>query len=138
MEYVNKEAASVFFLLFLFSLIVSLAPNSITVKEEQACVMSICESHGSVAGRSEGDLEQIPEIALKRLERASTINTNTPTSVSLWDLSKPSEGEKQRITREKFNKPFRERVIGADDRCKVARKDLGPRGRYRCKKVVFS
>lgn len=95
--------------------------------------MSICESHVSVMDRLEGVPEQAPESAVRRLERASTIKTLTPTSVSLWDLSKPSEGEIQRITRVKLNKPTREYVKGVDHRSKVPREDFGPRGRYRCK-----
>ena len=95
--------------------------------------MSIYESHVSVAGRLEGDPEQTPESAVRRLERASTIKTVTPTSVSLWDLSKPSQGENQRITRVKLNKPTREYVKGVDHRRKVPREDFGPQGRYRCK-----
>ena len=95
--------------------------------------MSFCESHVSVVDRSEGDAGQTPESAVRRLERASTIKTLTPTNVSLWDLSKPSQGENQRITRVKLNKPTREYVKGVDRRHKVPREDFGPRGRYRCK-----
>lgn len=100
-------------------------------------MMSIYESRIPVTGRAEGDPEQTPEIALRRLQRASTINTNTPTSVCLWDLSKPSEGEMQRITRVKLNKPSREYVKGADHRRRVPCEDFGPRGKYRfvCKLV---
>ena len=95
--------------------------------------MSIYESHVSVAGRSDDSPEQTPESAVRRLERASTIKTVTPTSVSLWDLTKPSQGENQRITRVKVNKPIPEYVKGVDHRQKVPREDFGPRGRYRCK-----
>ena len=95
--------------------------------------MSVCESHVSVVGRLEGTPEQTPESAVRRLERASTIKAVTPTSVSLWDLSKPSQGENQRITRVKLNKPTREYVKGVDHRRKVPREGFGPRGRYRCK-----
>ena len=70
--------------------------------------------------------------AVRRLQIASTIKTLTPTSVSLWDLSKPSQGENQRITRVKLNNPTREHVKGVDHRRKVPREDFGPRGRYRC------
>ena len=95
--------------------------------------MSFCESYVSVMTRSEGDPEQTPETAVRGLERASTIKSVTPTSVSLWDLSKPSQGEKQRITRVKLNKPSREYVKGVDHRHIVPSEDFGPRGRYRCK-----
>lgn len=100
-------------------------------------MMSVYESRIPVTGRAEGDPEQTPGIALRRLQRASTINTNTPTSVCLWDLSKPSEGEMQRITRVKLNKPSREYVKGADHRRRVPCEDFGPRGKYRfvCKLV---
>ena len=106
--------------------------------------MSNYESHISVAHRSEGDPEstfpehtlpeQTPEAALRRLERASTIKTITPTSVSLWDLSRPCQYENRRITRVKLNKPAREYVKGPEDhRRKVLREEFGPQGRYRCK-----
>lgn len=97
-------------------------------------MMSTFESHSSLADRSDNGPEQNPETALRRLERASTIKTVTPTSVSLWDLSKPSESESQRITRVKLNRPSREYVKGeVDHRQKVPREDFGPRGKYRCK-----
>ena len=95
--------------------------------------MSISEAHVSVVDRLEGAPGQTPESAVRRLGRTSTIKTLTPTSVSLWDLSKPSQGENQRITRVKLNKPTREHVRGLDHRRKVPREDFGPRGRYRCK-----
>ena len=95
--------------------------------------MSIDESHVSVAVRSEGFFEQTPESAVRRLERAMTIKTVTPTSVSLWDLTKPSQGENQRITRVRVDKPIPEHVKGVDHRQKVPREDFGPRGIYRCK-----
>lgn len=62
------------------------------------------ESHIFEGGTLEGEPEVTQEVAQKRLERASSINSVTPTSVSLWDLSKPSEGEKQKIMRVKVNK----------------------------------
>lgn len=95
------------------------------------------ESHISEGGTLEGEPEVTQEVAQKRLERASSINSVTPTSVSLWDLSKPSEGEKQKIMRVKVNKSPREAVKGRDDRWKVAREDLGPRGKYRCRSLFF-
>ena len=117
-----------FHLSFLTAIFLETSP--ITVVREQACIMSIYEAD---VCRSEAVPEQTQEIALRRLARASTINTNTPTSVSLWDLSIPSEGEKQRITRVKLNKPSREYVKGVDHRSVVPNANFGPRGRYRCK-----
>ena len=101
-------------LIHLSSVTVSLDASPISLVQEQACTMSIYESPISVAVRSEGDSEKNLETALRKLERASTINTNTPTSISIWDLSKPYEGEKQIITWMKVNKPSREYVKGED------------------------
>ena len=99
---------------------------------QKVFLMFVTESRIAKVGGSEREPEQTEATARRSLKRSSTINSLTPTSVSIWDLSNPSEGEKHRITRVRLNNSAREYVKGRDHRCKIQREHFGPQGRYRC------